>query len=85
MCDKSAYRPAEKPAQPIEQETTRILVSDIIKATERENRYWRRFRIWCGDEICERCGSSNVEQVGYEHNHRHSCNFCGYVTVVTRS
>jgi len=63
---------------------TRILVSDVIKAKGGKHRHWRRFRIWCGSEICEYCGSSNVEQIGFEHNHRHSCNFCGFVTVVTR-
>lgn len=45
--------------------------------------FWYKLCIIAGDEICEKCGSNNVLQQGYEDmNHRHYCRYCGYVTTV---
>ena len=45
-------------------------------------RAWYRLCIMAGFEICERCGSFNVLQQGYPHNHRHYCQDCGELTWV---
>ena len=46
---------------------------------------WNQLKIFFGSEICELCGSSNVLQQGFEHNHRHHCLDCGHITVVTQT
>jgi len=44
-----------------------------------------RIKIFLGSEICEKCGSENVKQCGFEEtNHRHECKKCEHVTVVLR-
>lgn len=42
----------------------------------------RRFRIWCGEEICEQCGSSSVQSEGYEYQRSLYCHDCGHRTRV---
>ena len=45
-----------------------------------------RIRILLGAEICEKCGSENVLQQGFEEtNHRHHCRDCGHTTVVMQA
>jgi len=42
-----------------------------------------RIKISLGSEICEKCGSENVLQQGFEEtNHRHYCGDCEHTTVV---
>lgn len=33
---------------------------------------------------CPKCGSLNVQEQGYEHNHRHYCRDCDVIYWITR-
>lgn len=45
---------------------------------------WNRILIIIGAEICEHCGSANVQQMGYEERgHRHYCHDCQETTWVS--
>jgi ribosomal protein S27AE len=38
-----------------------------------------------GKPYCPKCGSSNVLEQGYEHNHRHYCRECNIIYWLTQS
>lgn len=38
---------------------------------------------WKGEPYCPVCGSLNVTERGFDHNHRHDCRACGKETWIT--